>query len=315
MNTPAGNLHPTRSYFHLLSGALVWLALPAIAFVYAVSFNRLPSRVATHFDLSGRPNGWMSRPALLVFFLLVAASFAALSAWLASRVRKPDATAWATLLLFYALAGMLVWVELQLIGYNQSGRPITAGPVLVAIAAAIIVMVVALSTGRGPALAEAGLIAEESHASAFYVFPMLGLVAFDIYLVIAVENPGFRLALSLVAVLMLAASAMAGAGFRYRFTTAGVDIRMLGLRLRSIPAEDIRGYSADRWSLKGGYGIRGVGERRAYVWGNRGVRITTREGEVFLGHDRPERIVRDLDRISGRPHRDMNRQERGGESI
>jgi len=33
----------------------------------------------------------------------------------------------------------------------------------------------------------------------------------------------------------------------------------------------------------------------AYVWGKRGVRIKTSEGEVFLGHSQPEKLVRDLD--------------------
>ena len=33
-----------------------------------------------------------------------------------------------------------------------------------------------------------------------------------------------------------------------------------------------------------GYGIRGIGERRAYVWCNSGVRIMLSDGEVFLGH-------------------------------
>ena len=42
-------------------------------------------------------------------------------------------------------------------------------------------------------------------------------------------------------------------------------------------------------------GVRGVGDKRAYVWGNRGVLIKTSEGEVFLGHNNPEQIIRDLD--------------------
>lgn len=54
----------------------------------------------------------------------------------------------------------------------------------------------------------------------------------------------------------------------------------------------------DGWSAVGGYGIRGLCNRRAYVWGNRGVRIQTREGEVFLGHAEPEKIVRDLDLLT-----------------
>jgi hypothetical protein len=50
-------------------------------------------------------------------------------------------------------------------------------------------------------------------------------------------------------------------------------------------------------SGKGGYGIRGSGERRAYIWGNTGVRLELSDGEVFLGHREPERIVHDLDFI------------------
>jgi hypothetical protein len=46
-----------------------------------------------------------------------------------------------------------------------------------------------------------------------------------------------------------------------------------------------------------GYGIRGVGERRAYVWGNTGVRLLLSDGEVFLGHREPEKIMNDLNLI------------------
>jgi hypothetical protein len=99
-------------------------------------------------------------------------------------------------------------------------------------------------------------------------------------------------------VLMLAGAAMAWSGFHYLFTPAGIEIRTLGFRLRSIPAHDIESYTSDGWNVFGGYGIRGIGEKRAYVWGNRGVRIKTSEGEVFLGHDEPEKIVSDLDLVT-----------------
>ena len=51
------------------------------------------------------------------------------------------------------------------------------------------------------------------------------------------------------------------------------------------------------WNPLYGYGVRGIGERRAYVWGNTGVRIILSEGEVFLGHGEPERIMSDLNAI------------------
>ena len=54
----------------------------------------------------------------------------------------------------------------------------------------------------------------------------------------------------------------------------------------------------DRWKVIGGYGIRGLGNRRAYVWGTHGVRIKTTQGEVFLGHSEPEKIIRDLDLVT-----------------
>jgi hypothetical protein len=36
------------------------------------------------------------------------------------------------------------------------------------------------------------------------------------------------------------------------------------------------------------------------VWGNKVVHIKTSNGEVFLGHSDPQRIVRDLDRVMSR---------------
>ena len=41
---------------------------------------------------------------------------------------------------------------------------------------------------------------------------------------------------------------------------------------------------------------------RAYVWGNKGVRVKTTEGDVFLGHSQPERIVHDLDAMKQLVH-------------
>jgi hypothetical protein len=110
---------------------------------------------------------------------------------------------------------------------------------------------------------------------------------------------GVRMTLIVSAVMLMGASAMAWSGFRYSFSSEGLEIYTLGFRLRSISAADIRSYAPDRWNVLGGYGIRGLGNRRAYVWGNRGVRIKTIDSEIFLGHDEPEKIVRDLDMVTG----------------
>lgn len=143
-----------------------------------------------------------------------------------------------------------------------------------------------------------GLI-EERHGSIAWglvmFIPALGMLVFST----RVPVEPIRLTLIVSAIILIGASAMAWSGFRYSFSSTGLDIFTLGFRVRSIRAADIRSYATDRWNVIGGYGIRGLGNRRAYVWGNRGVRIKTSDSEVFLGHSEPEKIVRDLDLITG----------------
>ena len=102
---------------------------------------------------------------------------------------------------------------------------------------------------------------------------------------------GIRVTLIVSAAILIGASAMAWSGFRYSFSPSGLEIYTLGFRVRSIPSAEIRSYAPDRWNVIGGYGIRGLGSRKAYVWGTSGVRIKTTEGEVFLGHHEPEKIT------------------------
>jgi hypothetical protein len=103
--------------------------------------------------------------------------------------------------------------------------------------------------------------------------------------------------MALVGLIGFATIAAVWSGFHYSFLRHGVEIRTLGFRLRSIPRQQIQSYAPESWSALRGYGIRGVGNTRAYVWGNKVVHIKTSNGEIFLGHSDPQRIVRDLDRV------------------
>lgn len=152
------------------------------------------------------------------------------------------------------------------------------------------------------------VFAKEVHASAVWgvvllLLPLTVFVAMASQRVIAHTWPVLVLLLPLVG----AGAAMAWSGFDYSFSASGVEIRTLGFRLRSIPAYAIQSYAADNWNVLGGYGIRGLGGRKAYVWGNRGVRIMTDTGWVFLGHDNPEKIIRDLDLVTQRHAAQANR--------
>ena len=142
-----------------------------------------------------------------------------------------------------------------------------------------------------------GIIATETHNgplwSALILLAVLGpaiSVAFH-------PTPPARFALVLVAVIGVVTIAMAWGGFQYWFFYDRVDVRMLGFRLRSIPKSDILSYSVEPWPFARGYGIRGIGRTRAYVWCNRVVHIKTANSEIYLGHNDPERIIRDLDQM------------------
>ena len=146
---------------------------------------------------------------------------------------------------------------------------------------------------------QSDVLAEETHSGrAWGVLILLALIGPDIALSLS-RTAAALWPLILIDVIGLGVCAMAWSGFQYRFLRHGVEIRMLGFRLRSIPKQSIVSYSIEPWAFLRGYGIRGVGSTRAYVWCNQVVHIRTSKGEVFLGHSDPQRIVQDLDLVTG----------------
>ena len=141
------------------------------------------------------------------------------------------------------------------------------------------------------------LLAEETHSGRAWT--LIILLALMGPLIALAPMAAVRWPVILAGMVGLFALAMAWSGFQYRFLRDGIEIRMLGFRLRWIPKQSIVSYSIEPWTLLRGYGIRAIGSTRAYVWCNKVVHIRTSNGEVFLGHSDPERIVRDLDMVTG----------------
>ena len=54
---------------------LAWLVLPLTAWQYWSAWDRLPARLATHFNAAGQPNGWMTREEALQFGLGITVLF------------------------------------------------------------------------------------------------------------------------------------------------------------------------------------------------------------------------------------------------
>jgi hypothetical protein len=281
--------------FRLLA-ALPWLALVYVASRYWQVWDRLPARMATHFDASGRPNGWMSREVALGFMLGVLVFVLIAFTLILARVRRTEAGSWAFLALFGLAAGTICWINESLLAYNLEGNPVQVGPVLiVTFLTVLIVIAVLLGSKRGVTLPGTPVITEEVHAVPAWALVFALPLLIELAAMVAIRNTAVRIGLGFGLVLFSTVAAGAFRGFQYVFTDAGLEVRTLGFRLRSIPSGQIKSYEISRWNPLGGYGIRGIGDRRAYVWGNRGVRIETTEGEVFLGHRRPERVIHDLD--------------------
>jgi hypothetical protein len=150
-----------------------------------------------------------------------------------------------------------------------------------------------------PNTRQSGVFAVESHPGPLWGVLILLAVLGPAVSVAFYPTAPARFALVVVGIVGIVTFAMACGGFQYRFLYDAVEIRMLGCRLRSIPKQEILSYSIEPWAFIRGYGIRGIGRSRAYVWCNQVVHIKTSNGEVYLGHREPERIVRDLDQMMG----------------
>jgi hypothetical protein len=295
-----------RKSFTILT-VLMWIALPLTALRYAQVWNQLPTRMASHFNANGQPNGWMSRDTSLYFGLGLTAFVLIIFTVIALVIRwqktMPDAPAFALLGFFYLITGFVFYANHSVIQHNLTGSPVTLTPMLLGIPIAIVLFTfLYLGMHRGQALPEAQTLAEETHGSKPFAMLFLFLALLEFSIAFSIPQPGVRVGMSVLALMFLLIAAHSWSGFHYRFTPAGLEIRTLGLRLRSIPQSQIAKYRPEKWMALRGYGIRGVGNTRAYVWGNDVVHITTLEGEVFLGTNDPARTVRDLDTMRQYTH-------------
>jgi hypothetical protein len=288
-----------RSYKTLT--ALLWLAPIAIAVRYWQVWDRLPMRVASHFNAAGRANGWMTRGAMLSFDVIFLAFLAGIFFAALHFVERKYALAklwWALLAFFHAEIWTLAWLLNSTLEYNLNGSPIAILPLLIVsgLGGAVIVAF-ALGEKRGTKLLASDVLAEEVHSGRRLGVSFLLIVAALTAMALTIPNSTARLAFGLSAAITAAAYGMAWDGFHYYFTRHGVEIRTLGFRLKSIPALQIKNYEIQSWNPVGGFGIRGLGNRKAYVWGKTGVRVEMYDGEVYLGRGDPQRIVHDLDLV------------------
>jgi Protein of unknown function (DUF1648) len=98
---------------------LMWLALITSAFGYWRNWDRLPARMAVHFDANFRPNGYASREGAVevgIGIMAVMVSLFTIAGVIAHAV-KP-AAAWPILLFFYVVVGVLWYGNDLVVRFN-----------------------------------------------------------------------------------------------------------------------------------------------------------------------------------------------------
>jgi hypothetical protein len=114
---------------------IAWLALPLTAFNYWRAWDRLPARIAVHFDVNWQPNGWTSREGALTLALVTTGVLLAtftFATFVASRKRTSVISLWAMIIVFYVALGLVYrvnkWIADRSIVQTQT-TPLNVGMV------------------------------------------------------------------------------------------------------------------------------------------------------------------------------------------
>ena len=302
--------------------ALPWLAALALALWLSSIWDRLPARMAVHFNASGVANGWDSPEHMLSILALAVLLALAVFGGLGMVQFLRGAPPWGYVL-GYDLAGLgILAITASIFNFalHPDASSIPAMPLGLSLLIGIVLMVLFLAVRsiRGsfaapvrephwtapaePVPQQPGrLVVEEIHDGRQWLLLFIPVAALFLVLGAVCQDAarwGFWLsggALTVIVVLP------AWDGFHYRFTTTGVEVKTLGWRLRWIPLPEIKEYRAEPCNPLidfGGWGYRARRGVRAYILSGRsGVRIRTWSGDFYLGHAQPGRLVRDLDVI------------------
>src|SRR4051812_16358117 len=197
--------------------ALLWLALPVVGLQYWRVWDELPARMATHFNATGQPNGWMSREVSLEFGLGITAFLLVVFTIILAMVslQSVDRFAWAFLGFCAVVVAFVAVGNQKVIAYNLEHTPMQIEPLLIVIPAAIVILsVFYLGAKRGTPLAASEVLAEETHSGRAWTAVFLPAILGPLMAARLIPIPGLRIAMLLVALVLFAALAMAWTGFR-----------------------------------------------------------------------------------------------------
>jgi hypothetical protein len=141
--------------------------------------------------------------------------------------------------------------------------------------------------------APGGIVAEEVNRNLGVTYVM-GMAAGAFYFIgTLLDDAAPRVCAYLFCLLFAGVGIVAAAGYRYRFSSRGIEISTLGIRLRFIPVDRITHYEQTRLTFADNFSI--SAERRSYLWVGLPIRIQTLDGEFVLGHLKPAILLHDLE--------------------
>jgi ABC-type maltose transport system permease subunit len=109
-----------RKLFQIVVGS-TWLALPLTALNYWRAWDLLPARVAVHFDINWRPNGWTSREGSLMLALGTTAFLVVIftiASYAMSRTPVSTFAKWSMVVVFYVVLGFVYYVNNWIVDRN-----------------------------------------------------------------------------------------------------------------------------------------------------------------------------------------------------
>ena len=108
---------------HKLLILLMWVGLPASAWMYWSAWDRLPARMAVHFDANWQPNGYTSREGALQLglgiFLVMLVLFTVTT--LIIDALKPQAF-WPALVISFVALGFCWYGNYSIVKFNLQGQ-------------------------------------------------------------------------------------------------------------------------------------------------------------------------------------------------
>lgn len=138
-----------------------------------------------------------------------------------------------------------------------------------------------------------GIVAEEINRNLGVTYVMGMAAGTFCFLGTLLDDTAPRAGAYLICLLFAGVGIVAAAGYRYRFTSRGIEISTLGIRLRFIPVDRITHYEQSRLTFADNFSV--SAERRSYLWVGFPIRIQTLDGEFLLGHLKPAILLHDLE--------------------